>query len=74
MSTQRKEGDDSGNKLDDDDAVQDISLRSIDAVSAYEAFVQDARASVTAEMENMVLTGLKTLVSLSVGNSVLSEC
>lgn len=50
-------------QTDDDDTIKDISLRSINAVSAYEPFIQDARARVTAEMENMVLTGLKTLVS-----------
>ncbi|KXN90188.1 Conserved oligomeric Golgi complex subunit 5, partial [Leucoagaricus sp. SymC.cos] len=43
------------------EAIQDISLRSINAVLAYEPFIQDARTRVTAEMENMVLTGLKTL-------------
>lgn len=66
MPTQQKESDDSGSKSDDDDdTVKDISLRSINAVSAYEPFVQDARARVSAEMESMVLTGLKTLVSLA---------
>jgi hypothetical protein len=55
--------DDDGNRADDDD-VRGISLRSISAVSAYESFIQDARARVTVEMERMVLSGLKSLVSM----------
>jgi hypothetical protein len=39
-----------------------IPLRSINAVAAHVPFVEDARAKVTSEMENMVLTGLTTLV------------
>jgi hypothetical protein len=53
---------DDGNRAEDDD-VQGISLRSISAVLAYEPFIQDSRARVTVEMEGMVLSGLKSLVS-----------
>jgi hypothetical protein len=56
------EDDDRTSKSDDGEAIQDISLRSINAVLAYEPFIQDARREVTAEMESMVMTGLKTLV------------
>lgn len=59
------EDDDSATKSDDGEAIQDISLQSINAVLAYEPFIQDARMRVTAEMENMVLTGLKTLVRVT---------
>ncbi|KAF5389498.1 hypothetical protein D9757_004352 [Collybiopsis confluens] len=37
------------------------SLRSIDAVASYIPFIEDARAKVTNEMENMIVTGLTTL-------------
>lgn len=40
-----------------------IPLRSINAVAAHVPFIEDARTKVTSEMENMVLTGLTTLVS-----------
>lgn len=52
---------DDSSRADEDD-VQDISLRSISAVAAYESFIQDARTRVTVEMERMVLSGLKSLV------------
>ena len=39
-----------------------ISLRSLNAVSAYLPFIEEARAKVTADMENMVLSGLTSLV------------
>jgi conserved oligomeric Golgi complex subunit 5 len=39
-----------------------IPLRSIDAVTAHVAFIEEAQAKVTAEMESMILTGLHTLV------------
>jgi hypothetical protein len=42
-----------------------IPLRSINAVAAHVPFIEDARTKVTTEMENMVLTGLTTLVSPS---------
>ncbi|KAF7782447.1 hypothetical protein Agabi119p4_1823 [Agaricus bisporus var. burnettii] len=51
---------DDSSRADEDD-VQDISLRSISAVAAYESFIQDARTRVTVEMERMVLSGLKSL-------------
>lgn len=41
--------------------VSGVSLRSISAVSAQIPFVEDSRAKVTAEMENMILLGLTNL-------------
>ncbi|KAF9008002.1 Golgi transport complex subunit 5-domain-containing protein [Cyathus striatus] len=38
-----------------------VPLRSIRAVALYESFIENARSTVTNEMENMVLTGLTTL-------------
>jgi conserved oligomeric Golgi complex subunit 5 len=43
-------------------ASAEIPLRSLNAVSAHVPFIEDARVRVTTEMENMVLTGLSTLV------------
>lgn len=62
--TRPPEDDDDTQKSDDAEITQDISLRSINAISTYEPFIQDARIRVTVEMENMVVTGLKTLVSM----------
>ena len=42
-----------------------IPLRSI-KVFAHETFIEDARSIITNEMENMVLSGLATLVSKDV--------
>lgn len=39
-----------------------IPLRSIRVVASHEAFIDDARGIITSEMENMVLSGLATLV------------
>ena len=39
-----------------------VSLRSINAVAAHVQFIEEARMMVTNEMENMVMTGLATLV------------
>jgi hypothetical protein len=39
-----------------------IPLRAINAVASHVPFIEDARTKVTNEMENMVLTGLTTLV------------
>jgi conserved oligomeric Golgi complex subunit 5 len=39
-----------------------VSLRSINAVAAHVQFIEEARTTVTNEMENMVMTGLATLV------------
>lgn len=39
-----------------------VSLRSINAVAAHVQFIEEARITVTNEMENMVITGLATLV------------
>ncbi|KAJ3572397.1 hypothetical protein NP233_g3110 [Leucocoprinus birnbaumii] len=55
------EEDGSSSRSDEDEAIEDISLRSINAVSAYEPYIQDARVRVTSEMESMVLMGLRTL-------------
>ncbi|KAF8894946.1 Golgi transport complex subunit 5-domain-containing protein [Gymnopilus junonius] len=38
-----------------------IPLRSVKVVALYEPFIEDARSIVTAEMENMVLSGLSSL-------------
>lgn len=45
-----------------EDAVPNISLRSINAVITHLPAVEAARAKVTAEMESMVVQGLKDLV------------
>jgi hypothetical protein len=45
------------------DSSSGISLRSITAVAAFESFVEDSRVQVNAEMEHMVISGLKSLVS-----------
>jgi hypothetical protein len=47
------------------DARNSIPLRSI-KVFAHETFIEDARSIITNEMENMVLSGLATLVSMDV--------
>ena len=39
-----------------------VSLRSINAVAVHVQFIEGARITVTNEMENMVMTGLATLV------------
>lgn len=44
------------------DSPKPPSLSSIKVVSVYETFIENARSLVTAEMENMVLRGLTTLV------------
>jgi len=54
---------DSLKELDDGEVAQDVLLRSINAISAYQPFIQCSRVKVTKEMENMVGAGLKTLVS-----------
>ncbi|KAK0455394.1 Golgi transport complex subunit 5-domain-containing protein [Desarmillaria tabescens] len=38
-----------------------ISLRSVNAIAVHVPYIEDARAKVTSEMENMVLTGLTSL-------------
>ncbi|RXW23332.1 hypothetical protein EST38_g2498 [Candolleomyces aberdarensis] len=43
------------------DTSSNISLRNINAVAAFEPFVEEARNQVSTEMEQMVITGLKTL-------------
>lgn len=45
-----------------EETISTISLRSINAVAAHIPFIEEARAKVASEMENMVLTGLTTLV------------
>jgi replication fork clamp-binding protein CrfC len=44
-----------------DDLESRISLRSVNAIAVYVPYIEDARAKVTSEMENMVLTGLTSL-------------
>ena len=46
-------------------------LRSINVVDAFVPFIEESRRKVTSEMENMVLTGLATLVRFHVSLSVL---
>jgi len=47
-----------------DENVLAVSLRSINAVAAHVPFIEEARTTVTNEMENMVMTGLATLVRM----------
>ena len=47
------------------DTPNSIPLRSI-KVFSHETFIEDARSIITNEMENMVLSGLATLVSKDV--------
>ncbi|SJK97285.1 uncharacterized protein ARMOST_00536 [Armillaria ostoyae] len=44
-----------------DELESRISLRSVNAIAVYVPYIEDARAKVTSEMENMVLTGLTSL-------------
>jgi hypothetical protein len=46
----------------EEDTSLSVSLRSINAVAAYVPFIEEARTTVTNEMESMVMTGLATLV------------
>ncbi len=48
-----------------DDLESRISLRSVNAIAVYVPYIEDARGKVTSEMENMVLTGLTSLVNSS---------
>ena len=43
---------------------QTIPLRSVNTVTAYLPSIDAARAQVTTEMENMVVSGLATMVSI----------
>jgi hypothetical protein len=43
-----------------------IPLRAINVVAAHVHYIENARAKVTTEMESMVITGLDTLVRLSI--------
>lgn len=52
----------SNNEPEPDDAIPNISLRSIHAVITHLPAVEAARAKVTTEMESMVVQGLKDLV------------
>ena len=47
------------------DTRNSIPLRSI-KIFAHETFIEDARSIITNEMENMVLSGLATLVTKDV--------
>ncbi|KAF5326012.1 hypothetical protein D9611_000129 [Ephemerocybe angulata] len=46
---------------DSSDTFGATSLRSISAVAAFEPFVEESKTQVNTEMEQMVMTGLKTL-------------
>lgn len=46
----------------EEDTSLAVSLRSINAVAAHVSFIEEARTTVTNEMESMVMTGLATLV------------
>jgi conserved oligomeric Golgi complex subunit 5 len=48
------------------DTRNSIPLRSIKVVFAHETFIEDTRSIITNEMENMVLSGLATLVNRDV--------
>lgn len=52
----------SNNEPETEDAVPNISLRSINAVITHLPAIETARAKITAEMEGMVVQGLKDLV------------
>ncbi|KAF8160965.1 Golgi transport complex subunit 5-domain-containing protein [Crassisporium funariophilum] len=47
-----------------------IPLRSVRVVAAHESFIEEARAVITAEMENMVLNGLSTLNQTKLASSL----
>ena len=53
---------DSNNEPEPEDSAPNISLRSINAVITHLPAVEAARAKITAEMESMVVQGLKDLV------------
>jgi hypothetical protein len=46
----------------DDENISGIPLRSVTVVASHIPFIEDARTTVTAEMENTVLAGLTNLV------------
>lgn len=50
---------DSNSETESEDAVPNISLRSINAVITHFSATEVARANVTTEMESMVVQGLK---------------
>lgn len=52
----------SNNESEPEDAIPNISLRSIHTVITHLPAVEAARAKVTTEMESMVVQGLKDLV------------
>ena len=54
----------SNNESELEDVVPNISLRSINAVITHLPAIEAARAMITAEMESMVVQGLKDLVIL----------
>jgi hypothetical protein len=56
-----------------DDAAPNISLRSINAVITHLPAVEAARAKITAEMESMVVQGLKDLVTLLIPASNFAD-
>ena len=58
----------SGNSSDhsDDPSTLTVDLASVKAVATYLPFIDNARSRVTSDMEQMVITGLRTLVSTDV--------
>jgi hypothetical protein len=48
----------------DDENISGIPLRSVNVVASHIPFIEDARTTVTAEMENTVLAGLTNLVEI----------
>lgn len=52
-------------ELDDPHTPEPITLKSIDLVERHTPVLQAARTRINAEMENMVLTGLDSLVSMN---------
>lgn len=54
----------SNSEMELEDAVPNISLRSVNAVITQLPAVDAARVKITAEMESMVVQGLKDLVRL----------
>ena len=53
--------DENGQTVSSSDGAS-VSIRSVRVVESYESFINDARGIITTEMENMVLSGLASLV------------
>lgn len=57
------EGDPGREHAPNPDLTDRIPLRSINVVNAHVSVIQDARTTVTNQMESLILSGLETLVS-----------